>query len=67
MVYNKLKMKNLTAVLFSLFGLSQAKPTQDRVLSLRLMNDGKNFPFEVYSGYLNISSEKKLHYMFLES
>jgi len=31
------------------------------------MNNNENFPFEVYSGYLNISSQKSLHYMFLQS
>lgn len=60
-------MKNLKAILISLLGLSHAKPSQDRVLKLKDMNEGNNFPFEVYSGYLNISPTKNLHYMFLES
>jgi hypothetical protein len=60
-------MKNLSAVLLGLLGLSQARPSEDRVYSLKQMNNGENFWFEVYSGYLNVSPKKNLHYMFLGS
>ena len=45
---------------------SLAAPKEDKVNSLPGMNDGKPFPFNVYSGYLQ-ANMRNLHYMLIES
>ena len=45
-----------------------AKPLEDWVESLPYMNDGKPFPYNVWSGYVDIDgTTKRNHYLFLES
>jgi hypothetical protein len=45
-----------------------AKPMDDWVEGLPKMNGDKPFPFNVFSGYVDITdTTKKIHYLFLES
>lgn len=55
-----------TLLLFVFVSYSLAAPKGDKVDSLPGMNDGKPFPFNVYSGYLQ-ANMRNLHYMFIES
>jgi carboxypeptidase C (cathepsin A) len=49
----------------ALVGLAAAKPEEDRVLYLPEM--GNFDKFAAFSGYVDISKGKKIHYMFVES
>lgn len=54
--------------LIVLLAVSYSAPVEDLVESLPEINDGKPFPFKMYSGYLDIpGTEKHLHYMYVES
>jgi hypothetical protein len=45
-----------------------AKPMEDWVPMMPYMNNNQPFPFNVFSGYVDIDgTTKKNHYMFLES
>jgi hypothetical protein len=45
-----------------------ASPEEDRVLTMPGWNDDKEFPFRMYSGYLNVpGTTRNLHYMFVEA
>jgi len=44
--------------------VAAAAPEADRVVSMPEM---AVFPFAAYSGYLDVSDNKSLHYMFVES
>jgi cathepsin A (carboxypeptidase C) len=48
----------------ALVALASAKYEEDRVISMPEMTV---FPFAAYSGYLDVSVDKALHYMFVES
>lgn len=59
-------MKFTVALIGSaIVGLASAKPEEDRVLYLPEM--GYFDKFAAYSGYVDISKNKKIHYMFVES
>jgi cathepsin A (carboxypeptidase C) len=57
-----------TLALVSLIAASYAADTAALVPNLPDINDGKDFPFKTYSGYLNVAgTTRRLHYMFVES
>lgn len=57
----------LVIILFFL-ALVNTLPYEDKVESLPDMNGGANFPFAMFSGYLQIpGSTRNLHYVYLES
>lgn len=51
---------------FALMSLAQAQPAEDKFTSLPNFNESM-ITTNSYSGYLDVSATKKLHYMFLES
>ena len=53
-----------TCVLVALLGLATAFPQEDQVKQLP---DCEPFGYGAYSGYLNVSETKALHYFFVES
>lgn len=59
-------MMKISACLVALLGLSavSAAPVEDQMKSLP---DIGNFSTNAYSGYLNVSDTKALHYTFVES
>jgi len=51
-----------------LAALAIAAPAEDRVKTLPDVNGGKEFDFEMYSGYLDVNgTSKHLHYILAES
>ena len=57
-------MLKVLATLGMSAAVTLAAPTEDKVDSLPGM---ATFDFGLYSGYIDVNSEKKLHYMFAES
>ena len=44
-----------------------AQPAEDKFTSLPNGDDTINMPTDSYSGYLNVTEAKQLHYVFVES
>ena len=61
-------MLKKTLALVGLLSVAFAEPVEDRVYGMPKMNNDKNFPFKMYSGFLPvIGTTKNLHYLYMES
>ena len=56
------------AFLFGYTQVCKAAPLNEIVKTMPLMNDGNNFDFKMFSGFIQFpSSSKQIHYLLAES